>query len=226
MGYPDWAAVRAALTRMGIDTRQLDVGPDQFWGARRFVGTTSEGADIAVKVYGRDATDSQVMAKVWHAMMYRGSHRVTFTRVQSVQQEALVTIMAGRAEVSVPDVTAAAAPTGEVALLATTRSGTLLADVDDATLLDQDALASLWQQVEAMHVAGVTHGNLGVDSVRVGETGFGIEDFENGSTVYQESEACLDVVTLLFDTAVKVGPEAAVTAAAAGLGRESRGTSG
>ena len=221
MGYPDVAAVRAALARMGIGTTQLDVGPDQFWGARRFVGTTSEGADIGVKVYGRDATDSQVMAKAWRAIMYRsGSHRVTFTRIQSVQQEALVTIMAGRAEVSVPDVAAAAAPTDEVALLATSRSGKLLADVDDATLLDQDALTSLWKQVAAMHVAGVTHGSLGIDSVRVEETGFEIVDFERGSVVYAESEACTDVATLLFDTAVKVGPEAAVSAAAAGLGTD------
>jgi uncharacterized membrane protein YbhN (UPF0104 family)/tRNA A-37 threonylcarbamoyl transferase component Bud32 len=220
MGYPDVAAVRAALTRMRIDTTQLDIDPDQLWGARRFVGTTSEGVDIAVKVYGRDATDSQVMAKVWHAIMYRsGSHRVTFTRVESVQQEALVTIMAGQAEISVPDVTVAAAPTDEVALLVTIRAGTLMADVD-ASLLDQDALTSLWKQVAAMHAAGVTHGSLGVDSVRVQKTGFEIVDFEKGSVVYQEPDACLDVATLLFDTAVKVGPEAAVKAAAAGLGTD------
>ena len=219
MGYPDVESVRAALTRMRISTKQLQVDPDQLWGARRFIGTTSTGTDIAVKTYGRDATDSQVMAKIWHAVMYRGSHQVTMTRVQSVQQEALVTIMAGRAEVSVPDVKTATAPTPEVALLVTTRSGTLLADVD-AAKLDQTALTGLWKQVAAMHEAGVTHGSLGVDSVRASKTGFEIVDFEKGSTIYRDSDACLDVVTLLFDTAVKVGPNAAVAAAAAGLGND------
>lgn len=220
-GYPDVDAVGTALRRVGIDAPDLAISPDQSWGVRRLAGTTTEGVDIQAKAYGRDATDSQVMAKVWHALMFRGAaRRITFSRVQSVEHEALVTMLADRAGVSVPQVMAAAAATDEVAVLVTTRTGILLSEVRDASEFDPQSLVPLWREVGAMHAAGITHGNLGADAVRVTPTGFVLSEFDSGSVVYRDSEAALDTVHLLFATAAAVGVEQAVAAAAEGLGTD------
>jgi glycosyltransferase 2 family protein len=221
LGYPDTESVGAALHRVGIDVPDLAIGHDQSWGVRRLVGTTSEHVDVEVKAYGRDATDSQVMAKVWHALMYRGAaRRITFSRLQSVEHEALVTLLADRAGTSVPEVLAAAAATDEVAVLVTTRPGAPLADLEEGAELRQEWLVSLWRQVSAMHAASVTHGNLSADAVRVTSDGFVIGDFAAGSVVFRESEAALDVVHLLVATAGVVGIERAVAAAVQGIGTE------
>lgn len=220
-GYPDIDAVSTALRRLGIDVSDLVIAHDQSWGVRRLVGTSTDGIEVEVKAYGRDATDSQVMAKIWHALMYRGaSRRITFSRVQSVEHEALVTLLAARAGVSVPQVMAAAAATDEVAVLVTTRTGTLLSEVDDGSVNDPRSLVSLWREVGAMHASGITHGNLGADAVRVTQTGFELSEFDSGSVVYRDSDAALDIVHLLFATAAAVGVEQSVAAAAEGLGTD------
>lgn len=219
LGYPDPESVGAALHRVGIEVPDLTIGHDQSWGVRRLVGTTAENVDVEVKAYGRDATDSQVMAKAWHALMYRGeARRITFSRLQSVEHEALITLLAARAGTSVPEVLAAAAATDEVAILVTTRPGVPLADLEEGVDLRQDWLVSLWRQVSAMHAASITHGNLSADAVQVTSEGFVIGDFAASSVVFRESEAALDLVHLLFATAGIVGIERAVSAAVQGIG--------
>ncbi len=219
LGYPNTGAVGTALRRVGIDVPDLAIDHDQSWGVRRLVGTTSDGVEVEIKAYGRDATDSQVMAKAWHALMYRGgASRITFSRLQSVEHEALVTMLAARAGASVPEVIAAAAATDEVAVLVTTRPGVLLADLPEGAELRQDWLGSLWREVARMHHSGVTHGALDATAIRVSADGFVICDFQSGSVVYRDSDAALDIVHLLFATADVVGVERAVAAAQEGLG--------
>lgn len=220
-GYPDVETVRIALQRVGVDVADLSIARDQSWGVRRLVGTTSQGTDIEVKAYGRDATDSQVMAKIWHNVLFRGGgRRITFSRVQSVEHEALVTILAGNAGVTVPDVLAAAAASDEVAVLVTTRVGTPMSELDDPTVLEHGSLAQLWREVSVMHNAGVTHGNLDARAIRVASDGYTISDFADGTVVFRESDAALDVAHQLFATAVAIGVEPAVAAAAEGLGTD------
>ncbi len=217
-GYPDVESVRLALGRLSIDVPDLALDPDQSWGARRLVGTTTNGGPITVKAYGRDATDSQAAAKLWHALMYRGgSRQIMASRLQSVEHEALLTMLADRADVSVPKVVAAAAATDDVAVLATTRRGLPLSQLDAAVELDPAALVQLWRQVAAMHTAGIVHSNLNSETVRLVGSNYEITDFNQASIDYQSSDEALDIAQLLFTTATRVGVAQAVTAAAAGL---------
>ncbi|MGV1037388.1 MAG: lysylphosphatidylglycerol synthase domain-containing protein [Candidatus Nanopelagicales bacterium] len=219
LGYPDTSSVRDALAGVGLTTDDLAIAHDQSWGVRRLVGRLPDGQSIEVKAYGRDATDSQVMAKLWRTLMYRGGgRRITLSRVQSVEHEALVTMLATKAGVTTPEVRAAAAATDEVAVLVTARVGTPLSLVEDADSLQPQALSQLWREVALMHGAGITHGNLNAQAVRVNDGALVVSDFADGSVVFREADAALDVTRLLFGTAAAVGPQAAVAAALEGLG--------
>lgn len=220
-GYPDAAAVRDALAGIGVNVADLKIAHDQSWGVRRLVGTTTDGVPVEVKAYGRDATDSQLMAKIWRTVMYRGtSERLTASRIQSVEHEALVTMLAEKAGVPVPSVLAAASANEEVAVLVTTRAGVILSEIESPDEVDQAALVELWREIKTMHRAGITHGAPTLGTIRLTDSGFTIGEFGNGSVVFKQSEACLDVVHLLFATAALLGPERAVEAAQAGLGND------
>lgn len=217
-GYPDVTAVATAAERLGIDVRDLRIAQDQSWGVRRFIGTSSGVGDIEVKAYGRDATDSQVLAKVWHAIVYRGGTiGSTVSRLQSVEHEALMTITAGRAGAHVPDVLVAAAATDELAILATSRSGVALAQTPSDEI-DDSQLESLWHQLAQLHDGGLTHGGLDATSVRTTSDGLQMTGFAKASVVFRDSAAALDVVQLLYSTAVLVGGERALAVATAGYG--------
>jgi uncharacterized membrane protein YbhN (UPF0104 family)/tRNA A-37 threonylcarbamoyl transferase component Bud32 len=220
-GYPDIDAVKVALGKVGLQVPDLALANDQSWGARRLVGTTAGGVEVMVKAYGRDATDSQGVAKLWHALMYRGgSQQIMFSRLQSVEHEALLTMLAGRAGAMVPKVLVAAAATDEVALLATVERGVPLSMLPEPSEIRSDLLSALWSDVADMHSAGIVHGHLDADAILVAEHRYGLADFGAGSVDYQESDAVLDYVQLLFATSAAVGAETAVGAAARGLGTE------
>jgi uncharacterized protein (TIRG00374 family) len=218
-GYPDVAAVADALDRLGLDVSDLAIAPDQSWGVRRLMCTGAADEPVEVKAYGRDTTDSQVAAKLWRSAMYRGGGRsITLSRLQSVEHEALLTLLAERAGVRVPRILAAAAATDEVAVLVATREGTDLADLAEGDLPDHAALEALWSQVAAMHASGLTHGGLDSRAVRLTANGFVIAEFAQGSVVHRDADAALDIAHLLFATAAAVGAGNAVAAAVAGLG--------
>lgn len=226
LGYPDTNSVRDALARIGLSSDDLAIARDQSWGVRRLVGQLPDGQAIEVKAYGRDATDSQVMAKLWRTLLYRGgAGRITLSRVQSVEHEALVTMLAANAGVATPEVRAAAAATDEVAVLVTTRVGTPLSLVDDLGSVRPQALNQLWREVTLMHDAGITHGNLDARAVRVHDGAFVISDFADGSVVFRDADSALDVAHLLFATAGAFGPEVAAAAALDGIGAEKLSTS-
>ena len=217
-GLPDLATIAAAVARMGVPVHGLRVPPSRSWGVRRVLATSAVGDPVLIKVYGRDATDQQLLAKLWRSLWYRQERgSFTFSRLQSVQHEALLLLWAARAGVTVPDVLTAGAANDEIALLAVSAGGTRLDRLPDEELTDQ-LLIRVWAQVARLHAAEIAHGALDARVVRVLDDHVRIEDFSAGTISASESERARDVVELLFSTAVLVGPERTVAAARAGLG--------
>ena len=70
-GYPDPTSVANALLVLGVPVQDIQINPEQSWGVRSFTGTTDSGTPIAIKAYGRDATESQLAAKLWRTLWYR-----------------------------------------------------------------------------------------------------------------------------------------------------------
>ena len=210
---------------LGFTLTDLKIDPDQSWGVRRMVGTSSDGEPVEIKAFGRDAADSQFAARAWRMLVYRGeASSLTFSRLQAAEHEALVTLLAQRAGVSVPDVLAAASTSGEVAILATRRRGVRLDSADVAALADPD-LVRLWQDLARLHDAGISHGALDVAGRSPDEHGLVIADFAAGSLHPDEREKRLDTARLLFGLAQLVGVERAVATARTGLGDDRLGAS-
>jgi glycosyltransferase 2 family protein len=219
-GYPDPATVAGDLRRLDVELEQIRIDPIQSWGVRRLVGTTPEGRDVAIKAYGRDATDSQWLDKAWRTLWYReGGRTVSYSRLQAVEHEALVTVLAERAGVAVPAVLAAGQASGEVALLALTDEGRTLRDLGSDEISD-DTLVALWEGVGRLHSASISHGQLTTEVVRVRDDGPTIGDFTAASLVARESDRGEDVAELLFSLGLLVGADRAVAAALEGLGRD------
>jgi glycosyltransferase 2 family protein len=62
---------------------------------------------IELSVYGRDAADARMLAKLWRFCFYRDSGpTLILDRIQQVEHEAYLTFMAERAGVLVPAVLA------------------------------------------------------------------------------------------------------------------------
>ena len=78
--------------------------PDQEWGVGRFTALV-DGGEVDVSVYGRDASDAQLLAKTARFLFYRDSGpTLALTRRQQVEHEAYLTLMAARAGARVPAV--------------------------------------------------------------------------------------------------------------------------
>jgi len=219
-GYPHPGMVSAALTTLGIPNRGLEPATRQTWGVIRFVAIAEDGAPVDVKVYGRDAFDSQLAAKVWHTMWYRETGRtVSYSRLQAVEHEALVTLMAERGGVNVPRLAAVGNGSAEISLIAFHDSATSLAEVGADAITDE-FLVRLWADVRLMHDRSMGHGSLNTAAVRVRGDRPVITDFALGSLAADEADKGSDVVELLFSMAVLVGEERAIRAALEGLGRD------
>jgi glycosyltransferase 2 family protein len=217
-GYPDPDMVTAALASLGVLIHSLDMAPSQTWGVIRFVRRDETGDQVDVKVYGRDAFDSQLAAKLWHTLWYRETSKtVSYSRLEAVEHEALMTFTADRAGMRVPDLAAVGSASAELSLISFRGSGASPLPGDST----DDLLVETWAQVRLMHEKSLSHGSLHASSVRVSPDGRPIiTDFALGSLAAEEADQGSDVAELLFSTGVQVGEERAVRAALEGLGRE------
>jgi uncharacterized protein (TIRG00374 family) len=219
-GYPSPESVLYGLERLGVPNVDIRQASGQDWGLVRFVAECGDGTQLDVKVHGRDSFDSQLAAKVWRTMIYREIGRtVSLTRLQAVEHEALVGLMAARAGVSVPELRAVGSASADVALIAVDRVGVPLSDLGEDDLAD-DLLVDIWRNLARLHAANISHGQMRASSVRVSEQGALLVDLGLGSLAPEVDDRAADVVELLFSLALLVGAERAARSAHDGLGQE------
>jgi uncharacterized membrane protein YbhN (UPF0104 family)/tRNA A-37 threonylcarbamoyl transferase component Bud32 len=215
-GHPDVAQVAESLARMGVHVDGLRLADRQPWGARILYAETAEGQPLLIKVYGRDATDARLAARWWRTLIYRDQSSPGATRLQLVEHEALVTILAERAGVAVDHVIAAAESSGD-AVLVLGAPGPPLVDSSD---LDDETLRQVWVSVGALDDAGLTHGELTLEHIAA-DTGAPVfSEFSGGAVAATEAQRAQDVAVLLASQALAVGVDRAVDTAIAGLGAD------
>ncbi len=219
-GYPDPDTVVEAMASLGVRVRGLEVAPYQTWGVVRFLGRDQDDNPIDIKVHGRDAFDSQLLAKIWHTLWYRESGRaVSYTRFQAVEHEALVTVIADRAGLPVPELAAVGAATSEISLIAFRGTGVALSEMGSDDLTDE-LMAGVWAKVGLMHEESLSHGSLDASAVQIGANGPILTDFALGSLAPDESDQASDLVELLYSLSVLIGTDRAARTAFQGMGRE------
>ena len=171
-GVPPTESVRRMLTTLGVEVAGLEPSVQQRIGAAEYVGHDSRGRPLKVRVLGRDAQDTQRLARRWRSLAYRDPPRsVADGRLEQVEHEALATLMAAQAGVRVPEVvTAALGPEGD-AVVATREPNTQPLELSSPEEVSDQALEDLWHQAALLHAAGISHGRLNVSNVLVLDDG-------------------------------------------------------
>ena len=104
-GMPSLERVTTALAALGVEIGDLSFAPRQRVGAAEFVGHDANGRPLKVRVLGRDAQDTQRLARRWRLLAYRDPPRsAPIGRLEQVEHEALAILAAAQAGVRVPEV--------------------------------------------------------------------------------------------------------------------------
>ena len=214
-GVPPAQQVRAALSSLGVAVDELTLSPQQRVGAVAYIGHDSDGRPLRVRVLGRDAQDTQRLARRWRALAYRDPPRsVAVGRLEQVEHEALATVMAAQAGIRVPEVVIAAlGPEGEALIVTRQPENIDPLEHSAGELVTDETLRTLWEQVARLHAAGISHGRLNASNVLVVAEGPMLVDFSSATLGAPQSAIDIDVAELLVACTVLVGPERALTKA-------------
>ena len=117
---------------------------------------------------------------------------------------------------------AAGSPSKELALLVLQRRGERLADLEPTAVSDAE-LAAVWHGLACLQNAGIAHGHLNLEVIRLdaGNPVFG--DFRTASTAASVDRINSDTAELLLTTAGRFGVDRAVACAARRIGGGSDG---
>ncbi|OLE29874.1 MAG: hypothetical protein AUG43_05025 [Actinobacteria bacterium 13_1_20CM_3_68_10] len=219
-GVPPTAQVRDAIASLGIEVGDLRPSAEQHVGAAEYLGHDAEGHALKVRVLGRDAQDTQRLARQWRLLSYKDPPRSAPTgRLEQVEHEALATLMAAQARVRVPEVvTAALGPNGD-ALIVTRQPDVEPLELSSPEQVSDETLEDLWQQVERLQAAGISHGRLNLSNVVIVDGGPMLLDLSAATLGAPQSALDMDLAELLVACTVLVGPERTLgKAVAAGWG--------
>jgi uncharacterized membrane protein YbhN (UPF0104 family)/tRNA A-37 threonylcarbamoyl transferase component Bud32 len=219
-GRPETPVVVASLAELGIEVRVLEAAARQPAGVFIARGEDSAGRSLLVKVYGRDAYDMQLLEKMRRTAWYRGKGtRLRLSRLEAVEQEALLTLLAEQAGVT----------TSQVVTLGESSSGDALLVVrDDCRALRQlaaweitdELLRQVWEAIEVLGAAGIAHQHIDTTSLVIRDGVAGLVDFQAGALRATLDQLLIDRTQLLAATAALVGAQRAIATALGAVGDE------
>jgi uncharacterized membrane protein YbhN (UPF0104 family)/tRNA A-37 threonylcarbamoyl transferase component Bud32 len=213
-GVPPIERVRNALASLGVEMDDLRIAERQRIGAALFVGHGLDGSPLKVRVLGRDAQDTQRLARRWRLLAYRDPPRsAPVGRLEQVEHEALATLMAAQAGVRVPDVVTVGLGPEDDALVVTRQPDVEPLELAMPDRVSDETLEDLWQQVARLHAAGISHGRLNASNVLIVDDGPMLIDLSAATLGAEQSALDIDVAELLVACAVLVGPERALSKA-------------
>jgi uncharacterized membrane protein YbhN (UPF0104 family)/tRNA A-37 threonylcarbamoyl transferase component Bud32 len=225
-GVPRTEHVRAALAALGVNVGELAPALQQNIGAAVYIGQDPEGSPLHVRVLGRDAQDTQRLARRWRLLWYRDPPRsAPIGRAEQAEHEALALVFAAQAGVRVPElVTVGLGPAGD-ALVVTREPDLEPLENSSADQISDHVLEDLWRHVARLHAAGVSHGRLNASSVLIVDERPLLINLSAATLGAPQSALDIDAAELLVACTVLVGPERALRVAIdAGWGDKISGT--
>ena len=221
-GRPGLDQVIEALDELGVPTTSIGAADRQPAGQFLVHATDDRGEPLVVKVYGRDAHDAALVSTLWRTVWYReAGSPLRVGRLQQVEHEAFLTLLAAQAGVRTDVVVTAGATADDDALLVLRRTGRRLADrpgTDAAWEIAPEVAAEVWDVVGRLRVAGIAHGQIDDRHLAVHDDELGLIDFRGATIAPSETQRRTDEIQALVTTSCLVGPEAAVSAALDALG--------
>ncbi|MCZ3389379.1 MAG: flippase-like domain-containing protein [Actinomycetia bacterium] len=210
---PNGAEIAQALATVAVPLAYLKWEGESD-DERRYLGAALDGRALDVRVIDRDRRSAGLIYQIYRRMRVQGvvERPPTWSVRRAVDQAALPVLAARRQDVRTPDLIAAASVTSDSAVLAFEEVPGLrtFASIDPAELTDA-ALADLWEQVRALHRAGIAHeelhaGNIAIDA----ESRVWLLGLEYGEIAADQLTLRIDDGELLVTTALIVGADRAV----------------
>ena len=167
-GRPTIDEVRASLTDLGYDVADMQRAQNGTPRASVMDVELTSGDKLRVDAFGRDQRDAQFIAKAWHRAMYHEPGMPVFgSRIQQVEHVGYTLMLADRAGVHAARVEKTGVGVAGAAMLVTTPPpGGPLGAIDPDAITDE-TLAAVWSEIEQLHAAGISHGNLDASHILV-----------------------------------------------------------
>lgn len=210
VGRPSTDDVVAALAALDLPVGELRESLRQPGGVLALEGLDSAGAPLTVRVYGRDARDTQLLSRLWRSAWYRDAAPFALTRQQQVEHEGFVTLLAATRGVPVPNIVVAGSTGSNDALVVLEGGGAELGT--DRPVADAD-LRGVWDSVERLHAANMAHGSLAPETFERFGAGIRLRDLAPVTLAASEDRRRIDLAQTLVSTATLVGIERAVVVA-------------
>ncbi len=213
--------IEIGLADLGIEAFDATDVADETAGEVLWLVRRAGEPDLLVKVYGRDAWDSQVVGSLWTTLTRRGEMpHLTRGRQARVEHEALATMLADRAGVAVLPLVAVGRSGQGDALIATVAPRSTLVGLS-ADAVDDDILDGVWRSVLALHGAGMAHGRIDGRHIVLRQDGTpALADFADAELNADEGDQQVDRARLLVTTATVVGTERALAAVVRAVGTD------
>ena len=224
-GLPSSEDVLQLLAEIGVRARDVHPAARQVWGVAKYQATEASPAGssghLRIAVYGRDAADARLLTKLGRFLFYRDSGpSLTLTRLQQVEREAYLTMLAGQRGATVPEVVEAgiAGPAKNALLASRLPAGAALSDMDGATISDA-ALDDVYRQLLTLRSARIAHGAISGDTLLVDAATHtaALTDFRNATGSASPDQLDRDLAGAIAATALAVGAERAADSAVRSL---------
>ena len=211
--------VDEALRDLGVETVSVESVVPRAPGEQLLHARAVGEEDLEVKVFGRDAWDAQYIGALWSALTRRGeAPRLTVSRRERVEHEALMSLLAERAGVPVlPVVTSGAGAQGEALVVTDAPLRAFAAIPPEA--VDGAWMRGAWSALTSLHEAGIGHRNItGQHLVERADGTPALADFAHARVAASTHDRMIDRVHLLVTLSLGVGYERAVASAVEALG--------
>ena len=215
----DEVAVALADISVDVDSASIAMTSVQIPGEQLLKARTSNGEQLLVKIYGRDAWDAQFVGSVWNSLTTRGENlQITAGRRERVEHESFVVLLAERAGVSVLPLVASGESVEGDALLVTDGAAELFSSIP-ANLVNDSMLEQAWYLLSRLHSVGIAHRRIdGNRLVQRAGGSLAFADFAQARTAAEDGDLLIDRARLLVTLALKVGLHAAIASAMNSIG--------
>ncbi len=213
---PTIAQITEALEDLGLTVRDVRFASNQPASSTLVLAEDDQGP-LRIRVVGRDDAHQQLLVKLWLTIINkRSAPRFALTRVQQVEHEAYLLLVAAQNGVHVPPVVVAGRAGPKAALLVQRPiEGAALGDLHRDEVSDA-LLGRLWADVAALGTCRIAHGDLDADHVIVRDDQSWLVGFDLAEVTGDPASLASNVAELLASTAALIGDEHAVRAAARG----------
>ena len=163
---PTIPQITHALAQLGIHATEVRFAPAPADSSTLVLAEDDDGP-LRIRMVGRDDAHALLLDRIWTTLLYKHPGRgFAWTRVQQVEHEAYVMLVAAQAGVHVPPVVVAGSAGPHAAVL-------VLRPLDGRPLSEFGAdevsdalLVELWTDVLALGRCRIVHGQLDADHVR------------------------------------------------------------